>query len=36
MSTIWRSNHIEDKHILYRGEDYTKKFCESLRQHAKI
>ena len=35
MSTIWGSNHIEDKHILYRGEDYMKKFCESLRQHAK-
>ena len=35
MQTIWGSNHIEDKNIFYRGEDYMKKFCESLRQHAK-
>ena len=35
MSTIWRFNQIEDKHTLYRGKNYMKKFCESLREHAK-
>ena len=27
---------IENKHILKRGKDCMKNFCESLRQHAKI
>ena len=35
MSTIWAFDHIEIKHTLYRGEDRMKKFCESLREHAK-
>ena len=35
MPTIWRFDHIEDKHTLYRGKDCMKKFCESLREHAK-
>ena len=35
MSTIWEFHHIENKHTLYRGKDCMKKFCESLREHAK-
>ena len=35
MSTIWGFDHIKDKHTLYHGKDYMKKFCESLREHAK-
>ena len=33
--TIWGFAHIEDKHTLYRGKDCMKKFCTSLREHAK-
>ena len=35
MSTVWRCDHIEDKHTLYNGKDCMKKFCESLREHTK-
>ena len=35
MSTIWGFDHIENKNILYHGKDCMKKFCTSLRQHAK-
>ena len=35
MSTIWSFNHIKNKHTLYRRKDCMKKFCESLREHAK-
>ena len=35
MSTIWGFDHIENKHTLYCVEDCMKKFCTSLRQHAK-
>ena len=35
MSTVWAFDHIENKHTLYRGKDYIKMFCESLREHAK-
>ena len=35
VSTIWGFDHIEDKHTLYRGKDCMKKFCTSLREHAK-
>ena len=35
MSTIWAFDHIENKHTLYRGENCMKKFCESLREHAR-
>ena len=35
MSTIWTFDHIENKHSLYLGKDCMKKFCESLREHAK-
>ena len=35
MSTIWTFDHIENKHSLYLGKDCRKKFCESLREHAK-
>ena len=31
ISTIWRFDHIEDKHTLYCGKDCMKKFCTSLR-----
>ena len=36
MSTIWGFDHMEDRHTLYRGKDCMKKFCTSLREHAKI
>ena len=35
MSTIWAFDRIENKHNLYRGKDCMKKFCTSLREHAK-
>ena len=35
-STIWGFDHIENKHMLYREKDRMKKFCDSLREHAKI
>ena len=35
MSIIWGFDHIENKHTLYRGKDCMKKFCDSLREHAK-
>ena len=35
MSTIWGFGHIKDKNTLYYGKDSTKKFCKSLREHAK-
>ena len=35
MSTIWAFHHIENKHDLYRGKDFMKKFCTSLREHTK-
>ena len=34
-STIWRLDHIEDKHTLYCGKSYTKKFCKSLIKNTK-
>ena len=35
MSTIWRFDHIEDKHTLYLGKHCMKKFSTSLREPAK-
>ena len=35
MLTIWAFDHIENKLSSYRGKDYMKKFCVSLREHAK-
>ena len=35
MSIIWAFDNIENKHIVYRGEDCMKKFCTSLREHEK-
>ena len=35
MSIVWRFDHIEDKHTLYRVKDYKKKFCISLRERVK-
>ena len=34
-STIWGFDHIENKNSLYRGKDFMKKFCDSLKEHAK-
>ena len=34
MSTISSFKNIENKHDAYRGKDFMKKFCESLREHA--
>ena len=28
-------DHIENRHILYRGKDCMKTFCTPLRKHAK-
>ena len=33
-STIFLFRSIENKHDVYRGKDYMKKFCELLRKHA--
>ena len=33
MSTILSFKRIENKHDVYRGKDYMKKNCESLREH---
>ena len=35
MSTIRGFDHKEEKHTLYRGKDCMKRFCSSLREHAK-
>ena len=35
MSAFWAFKNIENKHILYCGKDFMKKFCEPLREHAK-
>ena len=35
MSTIRAFNYIKNKHTLHRRKDCMKKFCESLRKHAK-
>ena len=35
MPTIWASDNIENNHILNHGEDCMKRFCTSLREHAK-
>ena len=34
MSTVFLVRGIENKHEVYRNKDCTKKFCESLIQHA--
>ena len=33
MSTILPFKRIEKNHDVYRGKDFMKKFCESLREH---
>ena len=33
--TIWAFDNIGNNHTLYHGEDCLKKFCESLKEHAK-
>ena len=35
MSGIWVFDQIENKHTLHVGKDCMKKFCSSLREHAK-
>ena len=35
MSAIWGFDRIEDKHTLYHRKDCMKKFCTSLKEHAK-
>ena len=35
MSTILLFKDIKNKHEVYRGKDYMKKFCECLKKHAK-
>ena len=34
MSTILSFTSTENKHVVHRGKDCMKKFCEHLRQHA--
>ena len=34
MSTIWTFDGIENKQDVNRGEDYMKKFCESLIENS--
>ena len=34
ISTSLSFKSIENKNDVYRGKDYMKKFCESLREHA--
>ena len=34
MSSIWAFDNIENKDALFRGEDFMKKFCTSLGEHA--
>ena len=34
-STNLGFDQIETKHTLYRGKDCMKKFCDSLKEHAK-
>ena len=36
MSAILSRKSIEKNHDVYRGKDNRKKFCESLREHAKL
>ena len=33
MSIISSFGSIENKHDVYRGKDYMKKFCEFLKEH---
>ena len=35
MPEIWTFDKIENRHDEYLGKDVMKKFCESLREHAK-
>ena len=35
MPTISSIESIENKHVVYRGKDCMKNFCESLQDHAK-
>ena len=34
VSTLSSFRDIENKHGVYRGKDYMKKFCEFLREHS--
>ena len=35
MSTVWEFGYIQNKHNLYGGKAFMKKFCSSLRGNAK-
>ena len=35
MSTVWTFDYIRNKHSWHDGEDWSKKFYSSLREHAK-
>ena len=35
MSALWNFYNMENKHTFYRREDLMKRFCNSLREHAK-
>ena len=35
MSTVWKFDHIENKHTYTVEKICMKKFCESLREHTK-
>ena len=35
MSLIWVFYYIENKHILYHGEDCMRSVCKSLTEHVK-
>ena len=34
ISAILSFKRIKNKHAVYRGKDYMKKYCKSLREHA--
>ena len=36
MLIIWVLDPVKNKHTLYCGKDCMKKFCSSLREHAKV
>ena len=35
LSTVWGFDNIKNKHFLYREKECMKKFCKSLKEHAK-
>ena len=35
MWTVWTFYGMKNKQDVYRGENWMKKFCESIREHVK-